>query len=145
MNTKITHTLLIFLVRIIPMLASLYVFTNAIEVLYSIHVENYVEYYDGDKLLYIVYNSPISDVIAEYVSVSWLTIVLMFVTSYAFKFCAYHRTFIWYLVIGKLSAIYGNYNILDDAFVFYIVLLALFGITIGAALYLHQKYGDRAI
>lgn len=145
MTSKQTHAFLIWLIRIIPMLASLYVFSNSVEVLYSIHAEDYVEYYDGDKLLYIVYNSPVSDFLAGYISVSWLTIVLMFSASYAFKFCAYHRVFIWYLVIMKFVAAYLEFNVINEAMYFVMGTVALFGITISIALYLHQKKGDRLI
>lgn len=145
MTSKQTHAFLIWLIRIIPMLASLYVFSNSVEVLYSIHAEDYVEYYDGDKLLYIVYNSPVSDFLAGYISVSWLTIVMMFTASYAFKFCAYHRVFIWYLVIMKFVAAYLEFNVINEAMYFVMGTVALFGITISIALYLHQKKGDRLI
>lgn len=146
MTSKQTHAFLIWLIRIIPMLASLYVFSNSVEVLYSIHAEDYVEYYDGDKLLYIVYNSPVSDFLAGYISVSWLTIVLMFSASYAFKFCAYHRVFIWYILAYKLCAEITQNIIFEEAHSYMASISIIgFGIMLAIALYLHQKYGDRTI
>lgn len=146
MNSKKINYILIWFIRIIPMLSAMYVFCNSVEVIYSIHTENYIEYYDGDKLLYIVYNSPISDMIAEYVSVSWLTIELMFITSYAYKFCAYHRVFIWYLVVAKIIQLMNHFTAVNaiGLTISYSIML-FFLLSISIALYLYQNYGDRAI
>lgn len=75
---------------------------------------------------------------------SVLSTIPMYISSYAYKFCKYHRMFINYLVVSNIILLY------DDAIPipvsdleFITAYMAVFGIFMFITLYLYLKYGDR--
>lgn len=77
---------------------------------------------------------------------SLLSTIPMYISSYVYRFCAYHRMFIHYLVIIHLIDIcdrlfiipVSDYNLL-------VLYLSITGICLFIILYLYLKYGDRRI
>lgn len=77
---------------------------------------------------------------------SLITALLMYISSYAFRFCKYHRMFIHYLLICNIIDMLDFYVGIpvSDAVLLYIF-LALTGIFSYLALYYHIKYGERKV
>lgn len=74
--------------------------------------------------------------IVDYVAgTSILTIIPMYISSYVYKFCEYHRIFIHYIVVSKIVAIL-DFKIL-------LLPLIIIGVLAFLILYYHQKYGRR--
>ena len=77
---------------------------------------------------------------------SLLSTIPMYISSYVYRFCAYHRMFIHYLVIVHLIDIcdrlfiipVSDYNLL-------VLYLSITGICLFIILYLYLKYGDRRV
>ena len=77
---------------------------------------------------------------------SLLSTISMYISSYVYRFCAYHRMFIHYLVIVHLIDIcdrlfiipVSDYNLL-------VLYLSITGICLFIILYLYLKYGDRRV
>ena len=67
--------------------------------------------------------------------VSIIPLVFLYISSYVFKFCSYHRIFLHYIVINNLICIYDvyvgipitdfNYLILHTLILFIIILIAV--------------------
>lgn len=75
---------------------------------------------------------------------SLITTVPMYISSYVFRFCKYHRMFIHYLVtVNIIDLIDVTIGIPVDDFNLLIIYLIIAGIFAFLALYLHQKYGGR--
>ena len=71
---------------------------------------------------------------------SLLSVSFIYLASYCFGFCAYHRMFLHYVVINDLLSIY-DYHIgipISDKLLFLIHII-LTGITLYLVLYLHIK------
>lgn len=77
---------------------------------------------------------------------SLFTVLPMYMSSYAFRFCKYHRMFIHYLLICNIIDMLDFYVGIpvSDAVLLYIF-LALTGIFSYLALYYHIKYGERKV
>lgn len=77
---------------------------------------------------------------------SLITALLMYISSYAFRFCKYHRMFIHYLLICNIIDMLDFYVGIpvSDSVLLYIF-LALTGIFSYLALYYHVKYGERKV
>lgn len=72
---------------------------------------------------------------------SLLTLIPMYISSYVFKFCGYHRMFINYIVAHKLvetTDMYIGIPISDLMLLFIYLILA--GIFAFITIYWHQKY-----
>lgn len=67
---------------------------------------------------------------------SFLTILLLYLLSYTFSYCAYHRMFIHYVVLNNTLSIIDYYNIIPIHKLIYLVLL---GITLFFILHFHQN------
>lgn len=70
---------------------------------------------------------------------SFLSITFLYLASYCFGFCSYHRMFLHYVVVSDLLSIY-DYHIgipVSDTSLFLIHLI-IAGITLYIILYLHQ-------
>lgn len=92
-------------------------------------------------LSYLDMDVRIFDVI---VGNSLITTVPMYISSYVFRFCKYHRMFIHYLVtVNIIDLIDVTVGIPVDDFNLLIIYLIIAGIFAFLALYLHQKYGGR--
>lgn len=68
--------------------------------------------------------------------ISFLTIVLLYLLSYTFKFCFHHRIFIHYLVLNNILSIFDYYNIISIPIIIYLLLI---GVTCFIFLYCHVK------
>ena len=75
---------------------------------------------------------------------SLLSLSFIYLASYCFGFCAYHRMFLHYVVVNDLLSIY-DYHIgipISDIELF-LVHIILAGITLYLILYLHMKHNDK--
>ena len=82
------------------------------------------------------------DIFSYLGGVSFLVLVRFYITSYAYKFCSYHRMFLHYITINlTLNIIDYYYTIpVSDKGIF-IMYLSLAGIFLFIILYLKQKHG----
>lgn len=73
-------------------------------------------------------------------SISLLPLIFLYLASYAFGFCAYHRMFLHYILLINVLDIYDYYVGIPisswNLFVLYVIIAAVFLFII---LYLHQK------
>lgn len=75
---------------------------------------------------------------------SFLTMIPMYISSYVYKFCEYHRMFLHYIVVNKVVMMIDLYiGIPLGDFMLLVLYLIVAGIFAFLALYLHQKYGGR--
>lgn len=94
LRSKILYKIELFLLKIIPMLMAVCSACNSILSYFDIEV-TIINYIGG---------------------VSLLPLIFLYLSSYVFKFCAYHRMFLHYLLITDIINIY-DYHIgipLDD-------------------------------
>ncbi len=72
--------------------------------------------------------------------VSLLPLAFMYLCSYAFRFCEYHRMFLHYiLVVNIISAIDFHFNLPISDVMFAIINSIVIAIFLFLILYLHQK------
>lgn len=68
--------------------------------------------------------------------ISLMTIIFLYISSYVFQFCAYHRMFLHYITCNNIiSCIDYYYEICIDSIIYLIII----GIFLFFILYLHQK------
>lgn len=93
----------------------------------------------------VLYYYDIEYIIIDYIAgTSFLTVIPMYIASYTYKFCEYHRMFIHYVILHKIVAIIDLYiGIPLSDFMMLVTYLIIAGIFAFIALYLHQKYGGR--
>lgn len=117
--SKALYKLQLYILKVIPMVMAFIYLTNTV-----------LSYFDIDL--------PILSYLA---SASILTIIFLYVASYAFKFCMYHRMFIHYITVNWLLNIYDTYIgvPIDDRAMLSIYLI-IAGITLFIILYLHVKH-----
>lgn len=75
---------------------------------------------------------------------SFLTLVPMYISSIVYKFCAYHRMFLNYILVHKAVEtvdLYVGIPVSDGILLTMYLILA--GVFAFITLYLHQKYGTR--
>lgn len=115
---KLMYKLELLSVKYIPILIALIVLLNAILSYFDIYL---------DALNYIA-------------GTSFLTLIPMYISSYAFKFCEYHRMFIHYILTHKLVLtvdLYIGIPISDLTLLGLNLMVA--GVFLFIILYLHQK------
>lgn len=119
---KALYKIQLYLIKVIPMVMA---FISLVNTVFS--------YYDIDL--------PILSYIGGY---SILTIVLLYLASYVFKFCEYHRMFIHYIVVNWALNIYDAYIgiPLNDRGLL-ITYLTVTGIFLFIILYLYAKSRKR--
>ena len=72
--------------------------------------------------------------------VSVLTIIFLYISSYVFKFCAYHRMFIHYITVNWVLNIYDYYiGIPLSNKGLFLLYMSITGITLFIILYYHVK------
>ena len=115
---KALYKIQLYLIKVIPMVMA---FISLVNTVFS--------YYDIDL--------PILSYIGGY---SILTIVFLYLASYVFKFCEYHRMFIHYIVVNWALNIYDAYIgiPLNDRGLL-ITYLTVTGIFLFIILYLYAK------
>lgn len=93
----------------------------------------------------ILYYFDINFELINYVAgTSFLTMIPMYISSYVYKFCEYHRMFLHYIVVNKVVTMIDLYiGIPLGDFMLLVLYLIVAGIFAFLALYLHQKYGGR--
>lgn len=93
----------------------------------------------------ILYYFDINFELINYIAgTSFLTMIPMYISSYVYKFCEYHRMFLHYIVINKIVMMLDLYiGIPLGDFMLLVLYLIIAGIFAFLALYLHQKYGGR--
>lgn len=89
-------------------------------------------------------------VILSYIGCSSiLSMVFLYLASYCFGFCAYHRMFLHYVVINDILSTYDYYiGIPVSDIGMFLLHIMVTGISLFLILYLHQrnvKYNKRAI
>lgn len=78
--------------------------------------------------------------------VSVLTLIFMYVSSYVFKFCAYHRMFLHYVAIDNIITIYDYYiGIPVDDKELFLINIGIAGITLFVILYLYVKHHKKVV
>lgn len=86
-RSKVTHKILILVVKYIPMLISIFYILNTI-------------------LCWVNIDTP---VISNIAGVSLLTWTFLYLSSIVFQFCIYHRMFLYYILVTDLINIYDFY------------------------------------
>ena len=115
---KTLYRLLLLVAKVIPMLLA---FLHFINILFG--------YFNID-----------STILTYLGGISFLPILFLYITSYALKFCAYHRMFIHYCVITNIINIYDEYVGIDiDNERYVMLLLILTIIMLFITLYLKLK------
>ena len=115
---KTLYRLLLLVAKVIPMLLAFLHFVNILFGYFNI---------DSTILTYLG-------------GISFLPILFLYITSYALKFCAYHRMFIHYCVITNIINIYNEYVGIDiDNERYVMLLLILTIIMLFITLYLKLK------
>lgn len=91
----------------------------------------------------ILYYFDIDFELINYIAgTSFLTMIPMYISSYVYKFCEYHRMFLHYIVVNKVVMMIDLYiGIPLGDFMLLVLYLIIAGIFAFLALYLHQKYG----
>lgn len=115
---KMMYKLELICVKYIPILIAVIVLLNAILSYFDIYI---------DELSYIA-------------GTSFLTLIPMYISSYAYKFCEYHRMFIHYILTHKLVAtvdLYIGIPVSDLTLLW--IYLTIAGIFMLVILCLHQK------
>lgn len=115
---KTLYRLLLLAAKVIPMLLAFLHFVNILFGYFNI---------DSTILTYLG-------------GISFLPILFLYITSYALKFCAYHRMFIHYCVITNIINIYDEYigiNIDNEKYVMFLLILTI--IMLFITLYLKLK------
>lgn len=96
-------------------------------------IDNILYYYDIDF-----------ELINYVAGTSFLTMIPMYISSYVYKFCEYHRMFLHYMVVNKVVVMIDLYiGIPLGDFMLLVLYLIMAGIFAFLALYYHQKYGGR--
>ena len=115
---KTLYRLLLLVAKVIPMLLAFLHFVNILFGYFNI---------DSTILTYLG-------------GISFLPILFLYITSYALRFCAYHRMFIHYCVITNIINIYDEYIGIDiDNERYVMLLLILTIIMLFITLYLKLK------
>ena len=121
--SKSLYKIELYLMKIMPMLYALLSLLNTI-----------LSYLDIDC------------VILSYIgSISFITLLFLYVTSYVFKFCEYHRVFIHYTTITWILNIIDLYIGIPISDVAYLgVQLIVAGICLFTILYLYVKSNKKS-
>jgi hypothetical protein len=106
------------LLKILPSLIALVYFINILLNLIGISL-NFLSYISG---------------------ISFISLLFIYISSYVFQFCEYHRLPLHYILITNLLSIIGyEFEITIDMWLYIIIHSILFGLTIFIALYLYLK------
>lgn len=120
MIDKYLYKIELYLIKVIPMIYALLCLLNTVLSYFNIDV-----------------------VILSYIgSVSFITLVLLYTTSYVFKFCEYHRMFIHYTTITWILNIIDLYIGIPISNVCYLgiqLIIAGLSLFIILYLYMHRK------
>lgn len=123
LKDKTLYKLELYLLKIIPMLLALIAFLNTV-----------LSYFDIDLVIW------------SYIgSVSLLPLIFLYMSSYVFRFCEYHRMFLHYVVITNALNVYDYYVGIPISDRELIVLhMIITGISLFIILYLYVKSTKRS-
>lgn len=95
----------------------------------------------GDLLNTLLYWFKVNAAIISYIGgVSFITLLFLYLSSYVFKFCEYHRMPLHFIVVNNIINIYDWYIGIPIGLVEMLLLeVVLVGVTIFLAVYLHEK------
>lgn len=123
LRNKTLYKIELYLLKILPVIMALFCLVNTI-------------------LSYCEIDLPILSYLG---GVSILSLIFLYISSYTFRFCEYHRISLHYIVVtNTISAIDYNYNIPIDDRAMLSVYIILFGISIMSIIYLHVKVNKRS-
>lgn len=104
------------LLKILPSLIALIYFINIILNLFDVNL-NSLSYLAG---------------------MSFIPLLFMYISSYVFQFCEYHRLPLHYILIANLLSIIGyEFEIAIDVWLYIVIHSVLFGLSIAISLYLY--------
>lgn len=118
LRNKTLYKLELYLLKVIPMLLALIAFLNTV-----------LSYFDIDLVIWFYIGS-----------VSLLPLIFLYMSSYVFKFCEYHRMFLHYVVVTNVLNVYDYYvgiPISDRELLVLHMIIA--GISLFVILYLYVK------
>ena len=102
----------------------------------GIHLANTVLSYYGIDIILFSYIG----------SVSLIPLIFLYISSYVFKFCEYHRMFLHYIVVNNAINIYDYYiGILITARELFAIHLIIAGICLIIILYFYVKTNKKII
>lgn len=77
--------------------------------------------------------------------ISILSIIFLYISSYTFKFCEYHRMFLHYIVVvNTINTIDMYYNIPIDDLAMLCVYMTITGIALFLILYMYVKSNKKS-
>lgn len=118
LNPRRLHKITIEALKVIPMLLALTTLLNQTLSFFGIDLE----------------------VLGYIGGVSLLPMIFLYIASYCFQFCSYHRMFLHYVVICDIITLIDYYiGIPISSVALFLVNLIIAGISIFIILYLHQK------
>lgn len=119
---KLTHKLTLICVKYIPILVAIVELLGTVLSFLNI----------GTILLAYLFGSSV------------VTLIPMYIMSYAFKFCKYHRMVLNYIVANKLIFMLDYLFVIPlSATGFMAATITLAGIFLALTIYNYLKYGDR--
>lgn len=100
----------------------------------------------GDLLNTLLYLFGVDAAIISYIGgVSFLSLAFLYLSSYVFKFCEYHRLPLHFIVVNNIINIYDWYIGIPIGLVEMILLeVILVGITIFLMIYLHERSNKKS-
>lgn len=117
-NNKLLYRMELGLLKILPMLIALIYFINTLLSLFGIDLA-ILSYIGG---------------------ISFIPLIFMYLSSYVFKFCEYHRMFLHYIVLDNIISIIDLYIGIPVSTKWIILIhIILFGICLFVILYLYLK------
>ena len=118
LNPRRLHKITIAALKVIPMLLALTTLLNQTLSFFGIDLE----------------------VLGYIGGVSLLPMIFLYIASYCFQFCSYHRMFLHYVVICDIITLIDYYiGIPISSVALFLINLIIAGISIFIILYLHQK------
>lgn len=121
---KLYYKLFIIVLKYIPSLIALCYILNTVMALFSIYIE------------------PLSNI----AGMSLLTWIFLYIATYVFKFCIYHRMFLWYILINDLLNIIDYYYELPiETSNLLMIHNSIIGIFLFIILYLYVKNHKKSI
>ena len=120
---KSLYKLFILMLKVIPMIIALVYLVNTITSLHDIEI-------------------PVLSNIAGISLLSWL---FMYLATIVFRFCFYHRIFLYYILITDIVSMLNYYfNIIDTYYEYLVVYYSIIGIFLFLILYNHVKDNKRS-
>ena len=74
--------------------------------------------------------------------ISFMTIIFLYISSYVFKFCEYHRMFLHYVTFNNIVSLIDYHYEINVSYVVYLVIIGVFLFLI---LYFHQKEKNNSV